>query len=103
MPFPLFNTFVAVSTPPLDPNASGLPGTSILQSLVDGLGWWALIAAIVGVVVGAILWAFGHYSQNYQQAYNGRRGVMVSALAAVLIGGAPHIIGFFLGQGTGIA
>jgi hypothetical protein len=27
---------------------------------------------------------------------------MVSALAAVLIGGAPHIIGFFLGQGTGM-
>jgi hypothetical protein len=27
---------------------------------------------------------------------------MVSALAAVLIGGAPHIIGFFLSQGTGI-
>jgi hypothetical protein len=46
--------------------------------------------------------AFGHYSQNYQQAYNGRRGVMVSALAAVLIGGAPHIISFFLSQGNGI-
>jgi hypothetical protein len=53
--------------------------------------------------VGAVLWAFGHYSQNYQQAYNGRRGVMVSALAAVLIGAAPHIIGFFLGQGAGIS
>ena len=46
--------------------------------------------------------AFGHYSQNYQQAYNGRRGVLVSALAALLIGGAPHIISFFLGQGNGI-
>jgi hypothetical protein len=46
------------------------------------------------------VWAFGHYSQNYQQAYNGRRGVMVSALAAVLIGGAPHIVAFFLGQGS---
>jgi hypothetical protein len=29
--------------------------------------------------------------------------VMVSALAAILIGGAPHIIGFFLGQGSGIS
>jgi hypothetical protein len=27
---------------------------------------------------------------------------MVSALAAVLIGGAPHIISFFLNQGNGI-
>ena len=73
-----------------------------LQRLADGIGGWALIAAMMGIVVGAVLWAFGHYSQNYQQAYNGRRGVMVSALAAVLIGGAPHIISFFLSQGNGI-
>jgi len=47
------------------------------------------------------MWAFGHYSQNYQQAYNGRRGVMVSALAALLIGGASPIINFFVGKGVG--
>jgi MFS family permease len=63
---------------------------------------WALIAAVVGVVVGAIMWAFGHYSQNFQQAYNGRRGVLVSGLAALLIGGAPHLIQFFQHQGTGL-
>jgi Family of unknown function (DUF6112)/TrbC/VIRB2 pilin len=85
----------------ITPTSTGLPGTSVLQSLADGLDWWALIAAIVGVVVGGVLWAFGHYSQNYQQAYNGRRGVMVSAVAAALIGGAPHIIEFFLGLGQG--
>jgi MFS family permease len=83
----------------LQPDASQLPGSGILQQLANGIGGWALIAAMLGIVVGAVMWAFGHYSQNYQQAYNGRRGVMVSALAAVLIGGAPHIIGFFLSQG----
>jgi MFS family permease len=88
--------------PTLQPDANGLPGSAMLQRLADGIGGWALIAAMLGIVIGAVMWAFGHYSQNYQQAYNGRRGVMVSALAAVLIGGAPHIIGFFLGQGTGM-
>jgi MFS family permease len=91
------------SGPTLHPDAGGLPGAPTLQRLADGIGGWALIAAMMGIVIGAVLWAFGHYSQNYQQAYNGRRGVMVSALAAVLIGGAPHIIGFFLGQGAGIS
>jgi MFS family permease len=90
------------SAPSFQPDAHGLPGATTLQGLANGIGWWALIAAMMGIVIGAVLWAFGHYSQNYQQAYNGRRGVMVSALAAVLIGGAPHIIGFFLGQGAGI-
>ena len=46
--------------------------------------------------------AFGHYSQNYQQAYNGRKGVLVSGLAALLIGGAPYIIGFLLSKGTSL-
>ena len=83
--------------PSPDPNQ--LPGFPVLQDLTNGIEGWALIAALVGIVIGAILWAFGHYSQNYQQAYNGRRGVMVSALAAVLIGGAQPIISFFLNLG----
>jgi MFS family permease len=90
------------SMPPLTlaPNPNDLPGASVLNSLTDGLGAWALIAAMAGLIIGAVMWAFGHYSQNYQQAYNGRRGVIISALAAVLISGAPHIITMLVGQGT---
>jgi uncharacterized membrane-anchored protein len=91
---------LVADTPGLKPDSNQLPGSALMQNLANGIGWWALIAAMLGVVVGAVMWAFGHYSHNYQQAYNGRRGVMVSVLAAVLIGGAPHIISFFLEKGT---
>jgi hypothetical protein len=84
----------------LQPSRTALPGTKELQRLADGVDFWALIAAMVGILVGAVLWAFGHYSQNYQQAYNGRRGVMVSGLAALLVGGAPEIINFFASKGA---
>lgn len=47
----------------IEPDQSGLPGGTVIQNLTNGLGWWALVAAMVGVVVGAIVWAFGHYSQ----------------------------------------
>ena len=87
----------------LNPDSGQLPGSNVLQALSNGVGGWALAAAMIGLVLGAIMWAFGHYSQNYQQAYNGRRGVLVSGLAAILIGGAPHIINFFFGQGTHIS
>ena len=76
----------------LNPDPTQLPGAQVIDQLTNGLGGWALIASMVGVVVGAVMWAFGHYSHNFQQAYSGRRGVMVSGLAAVLIGGAPHIV-----------
>ena len=98
----VLSTVVAGAAVHLNPNPDQLPGARVLQKLADGVGGWALIAAMVGVVIGAVMWAFGHYSQNYQQAYNGRRGVMVSALAALLIGGAPYIVSFLFGQGTGI-
>ena len=86
----------------MNPNPQDLPGANVLSHLTDGLGGWALIAAMAGVVIGAVMWAFGHYSQNYQQAYNGRRGVLVSALAAILIGGAPQIVNILVHQGGAI-
>jgi hypothetical protein len=48
----------------LNPDPTQLPGASVLEHLADGIGGWALIAAVLGVVVGAVMWAFGHYSQN---------------------------------------
>jgi MFS family permease len=98
----LIPLFAAGTSLQLNPDPTQLPGAAVLKNLANGVGGWALIAAMLGVVVGAVMWAFGHYSQNYQQAYNGRRGVMVSALAAVLIGGAPQIVSFFLGKGSAI-
>ena len=83
----------------MNPDASQLPGYDLLKGLANGIGGWALIAAMLGIVIGAIMWAFGHYSQNYQQALNGRRGVLVSGLAALLIGGAPQIINMLVQKG----
>jgi type IV secretory pathway VirB2 component (pilin) len=87
----------------VEPSQGGyLPGETVLENLASGVGHWALLAAIVGVIVGGIMWAFGHFSHNYQQSYSGRRGVIVSAVAALLIGGASQIISFFFTAGAGI-
>ena len=87
----------------IDPGASGLlPGESVLTNLASGIAHWALIASILGVVIGGVTWAFGHFSHNYQQSYNGRKGVLVSGLAALLIGGAQAIIGFFFSAGQSV-
>ena len=73
-----------------------------MQSLVNGLGAWALIAAMVGLVIGAAAWALGVHSQNFQQSMVGKRAVLVSGLAALLIGAAPAIINFFFHAGQGV-
>ena len=86
----------------MNPDGSKLPGPGTLQDLTNGIGQWALIAALIGLVLGAAMWALGHYSQNYQQAYNGRKGVLVSGAAALLIGAASKIVNVFFGLGKGL-
>jgi MFS family permease len=84
----------------LNPSTSQLPGGDVLQKVTDGIGGWALVAALLGMVIGAVAWAFGQHSQNYQQAYSGRKGVIISGAAALLIGAAPHVINFFSNLGN---
>ncbi|MGO9027219.1 MAG: DUF6112 family protein [Acidimicrobiales bacterium] len=86
----------------LDPDTSSLPGGDVLQKLMNGLGGWALALSLVGLVIGAAAWALGSHGQNYQQTFVGRRAVLISALAALLIGAGPAIVNFFFKAGQGV-
>ena len=86
----------------MKPDPSQLPGGAQLQSLMNGLQFWALALALVGLVIGAAAWALGSHGQNYQQTFVGRRAVLVSGLAALLIGAGPGIVNFFYNAGSGV-
>src|SRR5258708_23274135 len=72
-----------------------LPGTDQLQTLINGLGTWALMAALVGMLLGAALWPLGHHSSNYQQAANRRKGLLFAAFAALIVPAAPPLLHSF--------
>jgi hypothetical protein len=86
----------------IHPDPSALPGGPQLQSLMNGLDSWALALALVGLVIGAAAWALGSHGQNYQQSFVGRRAVLISGLAALLIGAGPGIVSFFFTTGSGV-
>jgi hypothetical protein len=86
----------------MTPDSGQLPGGAQLQKLMNGLQFWALALALVGLVVGAAAWALGSHGQNYQQSFVGRRAVLISGLAALLIGAGPGIVNFFYTAGTGV-
>ena len=75
----------------------------MLQNLANGVAGWAIILALVGLVISAAVWALGAHSQNYQHTAAGKRGVLAAGLAALLIGAAPAVINFFFGLGTGVS
>lgn len=86
----------------MDPSSSALPGQSTIQEITNGLGWWALIASLVGLVLGAAVWALGSHSNNYQYSNAGKKAVVASGVAALLIGAAPTLVSFLFQTGHGI-
>jgi len=86
----------------MTPDPSQLPGGEVLQRLTNGLGGWALALSLIGLLIGAAAWALGAHSQNYQQSYSGRKAVLVSGFAALLIGAGPAIVNFFFAAGQGV-
>jgi Family of unknown function (DUF6112) len=82
------------------PNLGGLPGSNVLQQLVNGAEAWALTIALLGAFIGAGLWAVASHSHNHHYAARGRMAALTSAAAALVVGSAPGIVNFFEHLGT---
>ncbi len=97
---------VGLATVSMTPDPSQLPGGQVLQRLTDGLGGWALALSLVGLLIGAAAWGGRapppHKPPNNQQSYSGRKAVLVSGFAALLIGAGPAIVNFFFSTGQGV-
>lgn len=86
----------------LAPSTTALPGSAALQQIANGLASWALIGALIALLLGAALWAVGSHTQNMHQSMAGRRAVVTSLVAAVLIGAAPSLVNFFFHTGLAV-
>jgi hypothetical protein len=89
----------AVGPVSASPNAGALPDTAKLQQLVDGMYFWVLLLTLAALVTAAAVWAWGSQSNNLRAASDGRRGVAVALLAALVIGAAPTLVNWFYGLG----
>jgi Family of unknown function (DUF6112) len=82
------------------PNPSALPGSNVLQQLVNGAEAWALAIALLGAFVGAALWAVASHTHNHHYAARGRMAALISGASALVVGAAPGLVNFFERLGT---
>jgi hypothetical protein len=82
------------------PDMTGLPGSNVLQQLVNGAEAWSLAITLLGAFVGAGIWAVASHTHNHQYAARGRMAALISAAAALLVGAAPGLVNFFQHLGT---
>lgn len=86
----------------VNPNPRGLPGGAQIQAIVDGISYYALVAALAAFLTGMALMAFGSLSSNPRSSALGKSAGIVSILAAFGIGAAAAIVNFFYGSGGGV-
>ena len=82
------------------PNPAGLPGSNVLQQIVNGAEAWALAIALLGAFIGAALWAVASHSHNHHYAARGRMAALISGASALVVGAAPGLVNFFEQLGT---
>ena len=63
-----------------------MPGAEVGTWILGQLKWWALIAAIAGLLIGGIATAIGHFGSNYGAASAGRKWLLGGMGAAVIAG-----------------
>ena len=82
------------------PNPTALPGSNVLQQIVNGTEAWALAICLLGAFVGAAMWAIASHAHSHQYTSRGRMAALVSAGAALVIGAAPGLVNFFQHLGS---
>ena len=88
--------------PDVSPDPGGLPGGATIQKLVGGLAWYAILACLAGVIVGAAMWGLSGLSNNAYGVTNGKRAVVISLLGAMVVAASSTLVGFFVDAGNGI-
>lgn len=82
------------------PNPNGLPGSNVLQQIVNGADAWALAITLLGAFIGSALWAVASHTNNHHYAARGRMSALVSAGSALVIGAGPGLVNFFAHLGA---
>lgn len=81
------------------PRANALPGGPAAQQILDGAMYYGIVFCIVGLILSAGLWAVGSFSNNYTQSINGKKGFLICAACALVIGAAKVLVQFFFNLG----
>lgn len=82
------------------PDFDGLAGIDDLREVVGALLMFALVIAVLMLIVSAIIWAVSSSTGNYAAAAaKGRVGVLVSLGGAVLAGAGVAWMNWLIGIG----
>ncbi|MEU3299742.1 DUF6112 family protein [Streptomyces sp. NPDC006678] len=98
---PIADRFIQLAYDPgITPAGGGLPGLSVLKTVVNSINLFGIVAVVGALAVSLGVWAWGHHSGGHQAEANGKKGAVVAAGAAIGLGAANGIVAFFSALGS---
>ncbi len=86
----------------LTPEPDKLPGSSALQSIINGTAGILLGLCLLAVIGGAGLWGIFHHSGNPHHASRARAAALAGVAGALVIAAGPALINWAVGLGSGV-
>jgi len=86
----------------IDPNDTGLPGIAQLKTIVGAIMTVGLILSVLALIISAIIWGFESNSSNPHMASQGKLGVIIACVAAIICGASVTLINFFWNVGQSV-
>ena len=81
------------------PDFSVIPGSGTLQTLINGVGAFALLLSLAGIIIGGGLWGVGSLSSNHHAATMGKRATLYSVVGALIVGAGAALVNWAFGLG----
>jgi hypothetical protein len=81
------------------PDPGRAPGASGIQSAINVIAVYTLLACLAGFLMGGAVWAIGGRIGNDHTAVGGKIGMAVCVGVAFLVGAAAAILQFAYGLG----
>jgi len=82
----------------ITPHAT-IPGSNLVQTVIDGLSFLAIAAAAFGLLIGGGSWGLGSLTSNYGRAEFGKKAALLSVLGAIVVGASAALINWAVALG----
>lgn len=89
-----------VNGPDISAGAKNAPGSAAIQDLINTVGFYAIIACLVGLLLSGLILAIGPRLGFTQASTVGKVGIFASLGVAFLVGISATLINFFYNAGA---
>jgi hypothetical protein len=87
----------ASNVPQPVPDPSGIPGQTAIETILDIASWLGVAGAVLAIILGGGLFAFGHSAANPMMGSQGKNWVLGGLIGGLLVAMAGQLVSFMVG------